>query len=198
MAQRILLSELRLIQDLYKSGSTQKDIKSKVDLVRQDEGRYEGKGISTNTISELSPTSKHRLKRTTAIYDYHDKHSVIEKIMICMDYNKDHATRIYNNNIIPLCSGAFHDPGNNKMVSIRYYPPSCDSKLYYIFYTEDYQSFDDEAEPEDNLWTIRTDHEYMEILNGSLDRHEIEIEMAIIADGKYTPYLSNVCVLKKS
>lgn len=198
MTPRIPISELKLINSLYKAKFTQKEIKLKVDSVRQDEGRYTGKGVSTNTISQLSPASKHREKRTTAVYEHHAKYGIIQKIMRCMKCSERDAKTIYKRNIIPLCVGRFHDVNNANMVSIRYYALACNSKLYYIYTTPDYaETFNlSPKEHENDVWTYRSSNEYKEILSGSIGYDEIMEELMLEADGNYSPQLINVCILK--
>lgn len=198
MINRIPLSELQLIQTLYKANFTQKEIKLKVDSVRHEEGRFTGKGVSTNTISELSPGSKHRERRTTAIHDYHSRYSVIYNIMHCLGCDKKEAERIYKSNVLPLCIGRFHQESMYGLVSIRYHAPGCNQELYFIFTTEDYaESMGlDESHHITDVWTVKTDREYKEILTGELSRSDIQDILAEYADGEYIPELLNVTVRK--
>ena len=196
---RITIDELHHIEKLYKEQHTQKNIKAIIDLQRHELGTYKGKGISTNTVSQLSPGSKHRDSRTSSIHDYWDKASVILKIMSCMSCSKKEANTIFKNRIMPLCLSRFHDPANmSNLISIRYYALACNSRLYYIFTTEDYaetMGLDPELHADD-VWTVKTDHEYSEILDGSLDFGDIMEELVMEAQYEYSPQLINVCIRK--
>lgn len=192
----IPISELHLIQSLYKASFTQKDIKLKVDLVRHKEGRFKGKGISTNTISELSPRSKHVVKRTTAIHEYHTRKGVIQKIMDCMKCKEKEAKSIYKTRIKPLCPTRFTDESGAGLMSIRYYSLACNSELYYMWTSVDYADvFNIEPDETNDIWTYRSGREYKEVCDGSLTLDDIMFELRSEANGEYDPILLNVCIL---
>ena len=195
---RITLEELHHIQKLYTENYKQKEIKLVIDRERQNAGVYTGKGISTNTISQLSPNSKHRDHRTASIHDHWEMGSVLQKIVECMKCDKKDAKKIFNGRILPLTVARFHSVSGSGLISIRHYALACNSTLYYIFTTEDYAETMglDPSLHEMDVWTVKTEHTYIEVLNGSLTREDIESELRDIADNEYLPDLVTVCILK--
>ena len=198
MAQRITIEELKLIENSYNQGYKRSDIKLVVDRERQRLGTYVGKGVSTNTISQLKPRGKHYERRASAIHEYWEKDAIIHKIMNCMSCNAKEANSIYNTRVKPLCKGRFMQAGNNNMLSIRYYALACNSTIYLIFSTPDYAETMglDPSLHEDDVWTVKTNLEYMDIIDGSVGYNDIMTELYMYADGEYEPQLLNVCVLK--
>lgn len=200
---RIPISEMKSILKMYAQHFTQKEIKLAVDGARMAAGTFEGKGISTNTISQLSPGSQHQNRRIESITEYDTKDSVLQVIKRCLKCTMTHARKVYNRNIKPVCLSRFTDPNNANMMSIRYYAEACNSRLYYLMTSVDYGEFigyeEDEYDGSDDIWTMKSAHDAIDVYNGSLSYEDImdEINSQIVGEGgDWEPQLINVCIIK--
>lgn len=198
MSYRYGRPDVTFITTKLKEGLKQKDINTLYHFWRVHRGTETKKGDYTNFISKLSPTSKHLDKTVTAAYDHSDKDSVVRNIMYCLGCNRKHAERVYKTCIVPVCVSRFHEPSNASMISVRYSPAACNDYLYFAFSTEDYaETFGlDPSIHNDDVWTVRTNHEFKELIDGSLSKEVIERKLSDIADGEYIPALVNVCFVK--
>ncbi|MCK4500730.1 hypothetical protein KAU11_09530 [Candidatus Babeliales bacterium] len=199
MSYRYGREDVQFVIPLIKAGIKLKDVNDAYNSWRRDRGTATEKGDYTNFISKLSPQSKHLDKTVTSAYDHTDKYSVIRNIMYCLGCNEKAAKKVYKDRVLPLCVARFHDPSSASLVSIRYHPASCNDYLYFIFTTEDYaETFG--LDPElhtDDVWTVRTEREFREILDGSLTRDDINKLLLEYARNEYVPELVNVCILKQ-
>lgn len=199
MSYRYGGDDVKFVVSKIRAGFKLKDINDLYHLWRGVKGTETKKGDYTNFISKLSPRSKHLDKTATTAYDHTDKYSVIRNVMHCLNCSEKEATRVYKNRIIPVCLGRFHDPSAASLISVRYHPAACNDYLYFIFTTEDYAETMG-LEPglhTDDVWTVRTENEFRELLDGSLTKEDIIEQMLVMANHEYIPELVNVCVVKR-
>lgn len=200
----ITMPEFREINRLYKlTGSekmTQKAIKASIDYDRMRAGTYKGRGISTNTVSRLSPGSKHRTAMVTKTVSAWGEWDVSHFISRCQHCSLREARGIYFNNVLPISPYNFYDPNNRNMMAIRTGVPSeCDAQIYFVISTIGYESWlnEDEDEDEDvpesdtgvketpNLWTFKTPFTYKDVLKGKLPLFAVMKYIDTIVDEAY-------------
>lgn len=206
MALSISVSELNLIVKLFKDKTKQRTmIKGKpyklspisiegiINRRRQESGIKEK--ISTNTISQLSPTSKHRDRRETSIRQASATKSVTQKIIDCLKVDQKEANRIYRNRILPSCSGT-RNTNASGLTSISQLALACNSHLYIAFTTEDYaEVMGIDPEDTDNIWMIETSFEWQEFVSGEITKEDLEFELIMNADGEYVPIMVDIMVV---
>jgi hypothetical protein len=162
---------------------TQKEIKNRIDYDRMRAGTYTGHGISSNSISERSPGSRHRIKHVTKQISRWGEWNVSHVIAKCLHCSLGDARDIYRDYILPISPFDFYDPNARNMVALRIATPSsCDSKIYIAFtsvgYDEMYEIEDDGGETleskmgtkplKDNVWTVKTPFTYSNVLKGKV------------------------------
>lgn len=182
--------EFREINRLYNlKGSqkvTQREIKNRIDYDRMRTGTYTGQGISTNTISRLSPKSKHRTAFKNKIVSVWGEWDVSHVIAKCMHRSIGEARDIYFDYVLPISPFNFYDPNNGNMVAIRIAKPPCKSQIYIAFtsvgYDEIYEIYN-EGDPieneigtkasKDNVWMVKTPFTYLDVLKGKISMEVI-------------------------
>lgn len=198
MPKNIPLSELKLIIRFYDEGYKQREIKDLVDAERRRLGTYKGKGISTNTISKLSPTSKHRHEfemKTRRVWGYQE---TIDRIMRCLRVSETIASKKYTKHIYlsGIAPEDFYDPNQRNLVSIRFNAPSdCKASLYFAFTSEDYIEDDDIDDP--NIWTVKTPFNYTDVITGRLPYERVDEWLQEMGGGEYIPIFINTLIYKR-
>lgn len=225
----ISLRELKFIIELYDKGLKQR-IRSggRPDKYHPDsiEGRVNrerrrlgiDKKVSTNTISRLSPKSKHRVKYEADVRSEWSYYEIPKFIGKCLRLSLVKAqdrylTHILESNIAPF---DFFDENQRNLVSIRFGYQDCKSPLYFAFTSEDYDWMEDHTEtykinpitginelivtePEDHidLWTVKTPYNYTDVITGRLPLERIQVWLNNMADGEYEPIFVNTLIYKK-
>lgn len=152
--------------------------------------------ISTNTISQLSPKSKHRSRRETSIRQATSKMSVTQKIMHCLGVGQSEANRIYRYTILPACSGT-RNMNASGLSSISQFAAACNSHLYLAFTTENYaEVMGIDPEDTDNIWMVETNYEWKDFISGEITVDDLEFELMQYAQGEYSPIMIDIMVGK--
>ena len=205
MSLPISEEELNLILKLFKKGTPQRT-KVKGKPYKQSPISIEGivnrrreklgikEKISTNTISQLSPKSKHRQHRETGIRQAATKTGVTQKIMECLKVDQKEANHIYNTRIRPVCGGTSNS-NTGGLTSISQAYNACNSSLYAAFTTADYaETFGIKPDMTDDIWMVRTPFEWKEFVSGSIHWHDIERDIMERAQGQYEPILIDIMI----
>lgn len=197
MSYRYGKDDVHFVVSKIKAGIKLRDVNDLYHFWRTARGTETEKGDYTNFVSKLSPNSKHLEKTVTAAHEHTEKNDVIQKIRYCLNCSKKEASKVYRTRVVPVCVSRFHDPSAADLVSVRYYAGApCNSYLYIMFVSQNYEDEIGDVPAHlrgNDLWTIRTEHEYRELLDGSLTKDDI---LAIISENNKGPEqeLVNVCV----
>jgi len=182
---------------LYDKKLTQREIKNIIDGDRISRGVYEGKGISTNTISRLSPRSKHRRSYENTIRSNWAYYSVPKFIARCLHCNISKAEDVYLTHIIEsgISPFDFYDANQRCLAAVRYeHPELCDDDVYIAFTSEDYNEMFELEEDNEEIWTVKTHWVYNDILKGKVTLPAINTFLTEMACGEYTTIFLNTVV----
>jgi len=207
----ISLDELNLIVALFKQGYKQRvsanrqpdkmsldSIEGMVNRGRERMGTLETEGyISTNTISKLSPNSKHRRGYESKIRSDWAYFSVPLFIAKCLHCNLSKAEDVYLTHIIEsgISPFDFFNPNEVNLAAIRFsVPKACGDHIYIAFTSDDYNDMFELDDDNEDIWTVKTFWTYNDVLKGKVTLDAVTTFLTEMACGDYVPVFLNTLV----